>query len=427
MAIKVMAGMTLLTCGLCGFGIAFSPMGVAVRSEDDNIAKLRKLGVPITPAEVYSKFPIPKVGNAAQFLIPKFKQFKNFSVSLSPKDMLKISKPKSIPSQIDSEKLIELRRILDGIIGLEKYTTCRFEKMYENGYAIIYPEFSNLKNIIRALCYDAEILANEQKFDGSIKRYNMAEKLVILSDTDPIIIGRLVRISTQSILINSIARAYATKGFSPAHSISLQRTLQKLESPLNYRDSLLIEAYFSIVSIDLNNLEGSTGSTDKEDRRLKRFGSVPYLRNALRSNLLADQIRLIEAYDSQKDLTQALHQLGKVSTEISDNQDLLRLYSSMSVPIYTGVETAHLETLVKTRLVHQIFKLRELIDQTKTLPTKLPLGGDENVDPFNHEPFIVKKVKDRLLIYSVGKNLVDDGGRFDKSELKQDVGYEIGL
>jgi hypothetical protein len=61
------------------------------------------------------------------------------------------------------------------------------------------------------------------------------------------------------------------------------------------------------------------------------------------------------------------------------------------------------------------------------IPTMAELGlpDEVGVDPFNGKPMIIKKLPEGWLVYSVGTNLRDDGGNFERGEDGQpiDVGF----
>ena len=44
------------------------------------------------------------------------------------------------------------------------------------------------------------------------------------------------------------------------------------------------------------------------------------------------------------------------------------------------------------------------------IPSELPAKGDTSLDPFSKLPFGYRKTLDGFLVYSIGENLVDDGG-----------------
>ncbi|WP_337177166.1 hypothetical protein [Paludisphaera sp.] len=60
------------------------------------------------------------------------------------------------------------------------------------------------------------------------------------------------------------------------------------------------------------------------------------------------------------------------------------------------------------------------VDEPPADLTTLDLPAEATVDPFTGRPLIVKKLAEGWLVYSVGPDLVDDGGTLDKA---RDVGY----
>lgn len=56
---------------------------------------------------------------------------------------------------------------------------------------------------------------------------------------------------------------------------------------------------------------------------------------------------------------------------------------------------------------------------------ELGLPDEVGVDPFNGKPMIIKKLPQGWLVYSVGLNLKDDGGNFERGDDGQplDVGF----
>ena len=61
------------------------------------------------------------------------------------------------------------------------------------------------------------------------------------------------------------------------------------------------------------------------------------------------------------------------------------------------------------------------------IPTMAELGlpDEVGVDPFNGKPMIIKKLPQGWLVYSLGKNLKDDGGKFGKSG--ENPGLDFGF
>jgi hypothetical protein len=50
---------------------------------------------------------------------------------------------------------------------------------------------------------------------------------------------------------------------------------------------------------------------------------------------------------------------------------------------------------------------------TVPIVSDLGLSDEATIDPFNGKSLIVKKLPEGCIVYSVGSNIVDDGGKLD--------------
>jgi hypothetical protein len=79
-----------------------------------------------------------------------------------------------------------------------------------------------------------------------------------------------------------------------------------------------------------------------------------------------------------------------------------------------ALKEASLEAVIETArigIAARLYKLREerWPETISALVPDLPAG--EPLDPFTGKPFIYRAAKDGLLVYSLGSNEKDDGGR----------------
>jgi len=78
-----------------------------------------------------------------------------------------------------------------------------------------------------------------------------------------------------------------------------------------------------------------------------------------------------------------------------------------------------LASAAKLLLVHQ---------QTGTFPTQLDPKDADSIDPFTRQPLIYRRKANGFLLYSVGRNLVDDGGvEFSPTSSQDDYSFDITL
>lgn len=91
------------------------------------------------------------------------------------------------------------------------------------------------------------------------------------------------------------------------------------------------------------------------------------------------------------------------SKELSDLVGALRIYRTFSFQ-----NLAYVRSL---RIINALQK--QGVSNTDKVPTmaELNLPDEVGIDPFNGKPMIIKKLPEGWLVYSVGKNLKDDGGK----------------
>jgi len=90
------------------------------------------------------------------------------------------------------------------------------------------------------------------------------------------------------------------------------------------------------------------------------------------------------------------------------------------------ISTYRIQACVRAVRIINALQVKVPADSNK-IPTMAELGlpDEVGVDPFNGKPMIIKKLPKGWLVYSVGKNLKDDGGIFDTSGENRlpDVGF----
>jgi hypothetical protein len=89
-------------------------------------------------------------------------------------------------------------------------------------------------------------------------------------------------------------------------------------------------------------------------------------------------------------------------------------------------ETYRSQALIRSmRILNALQKINPGESNANPTITELGLPDDVGIDPFNGKPMIIKKLPEGWLVYSVGENLQDDGGKVEE-ELKNgplDVGF----
>jgi hypothetical protein len=87
--------------------------------------------------------------------------------------------------------------------------------------------------------------------------------------------------------------------------------------------------------------------------------------------------------------------------------------TQLLVPALQSSTEARTRIEAEIRCLRILNSLARRAPSDEVKPTELGLPADVLVDPYTGNPLQVKRTPDGWLIYSVGKNLKDDGGQID--------------
>jgi hypothetical protein len=165
------------------------------------------------------------------------------------------------------------------------------------------------------------------------------------------------------------------------------------------------------------------GSTDilKNVLSFERVCSLDYVRREFpRPWILSNrwQLGLLYAFDGFIDISRlpsadrAIQECGALKTSSSR----FDIPAQLTLPAFQQFMLAAYRSRAKFRAVRIINALEQKTpgngDKTPTV-AELGLPDEVGVDPFNGKQMIIKKLPEGWLVYSVGENLTDNGGRIE--------------
>jgi hypothetical protein len=108
----------------------------------------------------------------------------------------------------------------------------------------------------------------------------------------------------------------------------------------------------------------------------------------------------------------------QVSEELEEGTWRLTGVASKIFPVYSNMGANLLNIEVERRLCRLATRLLLESAATGSFPAQLPNVGDLTIDPFSGKPFLYKRHKDGFILYSVGKNGVDESGDWDDLKVR---------
>lgn len=241
--------------------------------------------------------------------------------------------------------------------------------------------------------------------DEAIAASIAALKLSAFWGRDPFLISYLVSVATTRQAMIEAERALQSGPFSEASRNRLDAELARLDNLEGFRRALRTERAFSLTTC----------------REMSR--QIGWLRGWLQNNMM---LMFIDFYDEQMQRSEVpfakLDALGPPTSA--------RAYWHPMRPMADLLEPAMRPARQAAETQRAAVRVLRILNAIRALPadaqapddlTKLGLPAEATIDPFTDRPLIVKKRPDGWLVYSVGPDLVDDGGTFEKA---QDIGFE---
>ena len=242
----------------------------------------------------------------------------------------------------------------------------------------------------------------------------------------PILIGLLVRIACDSIVEESIRKALNQRGQDPAWRAAAWEALQLLDQPHNFAKAMKTEHVFALEGFD--TLSGPQSGLNEEwltqdgNRLIKTFSKIPRARAATNSRVHEIYSEFYtrlgtDPYDAKK-ISDASDWMDN---RLNDAQGLSYTVVKILLPIFAEAGKACSRSDAQRNVLMQAIKLLEN-PNSKDLPLKgrYTLDGDA-------KPLRLIRKNNKLLIYSIGPNDIDDGGILERPTTGTRNDYDFGV
>jgi len=302
-----------------------------------------------------------------------------------------------------------------------------YELDYSRGLDIELPHLRRMRDLGRLLKVHALVQGRDGAYNEVVEDVIAAMQLGQVVGDEPILISQLLRITLNRIAWYAAMEALPVNGFPPA----MAQRLIDFSGRNDCRDAFVEgwsgEGYLGMVTFELLR-EGKVGTDNfVETTGWPGIGSYesPILRFLRGTWLIMEENTYAEiVMEIQNASRLAYYEARPVFEQIDkriENLPRTRVLCRTLLPALTRAAQAQARTEVILDLMQLGLAVEQYHDRNGLYPSSLDeiapsFGGRIPVDPFTGEPYRYLPSESNFLLYSIGRDLTDDGGMHDLKE-----------
>ncbi|PKM99151.1 MAG: hypothetical protein CVU78_07795 [Elusimicrobia bacterium HGW-Elusimicrobia-2] len=425
---------------------------IYVSKLETQIANLKSQNIPISMEDCYRE--IPEGRNASPYLEKANEEFSSF---WKQKRGLPVLRDRQIREYLSSLKwsgkqekdidgllkyaMPELRKIYDIVRRYDYWAVNDYKNIEKNPLEYKIPKLVNYTRISQLFCLNALKLTRRGQYTQAWNWLHAAVKISKFIAEHPWLISKMISIEQQRIVSQAILRVLLENPTAkiPGQLVNDLTELYKLKLVTDGMKCEMASA-LDVYSWLMKNPDERTFSVwfSKDNMFYKLFGRVLRLPGVLELNTIEHINAIMEIiknddadwpYAKNPDLFDDAYQ------GISNYPEWPFYFMKIVMPRWTNLYKKEYEADTSAQIAILNNALQKFNRTKKRYPNSLAelvqgsyVKAVDIKDKFSGQELIFKKSKDKLLIYSVGWNLKDDGGEFealDEQQHKKDIGIKI--
>jgi hypothetical protein len=423
------------------------PLGLYVKARigwagraDRQIRAIKAAGLPTTLAELnaWYRLPVGVTENAADTHLAAFACYSK------PNDVDADQVPwaGSADAPGRSERLSDQARqaisrfvaannqCLDLLREAAEIPGCRYPLDIRKGSAAVVSWLPDIRKSVLLLSCEAALHAEEGQAALAARSIETALAVGNSLLAEPTLVSQLARIGVRSAVISNLERVLTHAALTPEQLLAIDLGLAKGDDPNNSRRGLVGERIFSM---DLLEQPLGSVSSSGTEVRLGAIGLAVYQALGLSRRDKGEYLEIMAARLRIPDLPES----QRLAAVKALDEQILRVPSShIGTRMLIGAlgRTAELDLRASARL--RVARTALAIERYRLKPGGLPPDlkalvpeylASVPLDPFTGEAIKYRQLAKGYVVYSVGNDLSDDGGR-ERTVRKHDeppVSYDI--
>lgn len=404
----------------------------ARKERDQEVAALQALGAPTNASEMRSLATVPPEDNAAPLYLKALELF-----AVHGKQM---PSPTSFGTWSAEDEarvrkwVSDNKETLDVLKQASRKPSCDFEREWEEGMNLLLPEFADLKACTKLVVKRSEIEAEAGRFKAAMEWLDVGRAIAHHAD-EPILIGTLVAIACESIVLAEFQRQLETYGKQASFRAAASEFVNRKTPMPSLTRGLAGEVFFARVAFDMlgrdqlslddiSHLSLGGESESSFAGQLVGLGlRVPMVRYRVETKLLKRYRLALEEIRAGKNSLASQSEASRLLdvAAVGDRTFTGRL-AEIFTPAFAQAGAAIVALEAKRRMSRCALAVWTQRAAAGRFPSALPEGID-STDPFTGEPFVYQVDNGHVVMYSVGPNKMDEGGRRSPGRASDDLSY----
>jgi hypothetical protein len=420
----------LWLCVLVAIGF---PVGLWVKARigwslrlEQRLKAVRDAGLPTTPAELNRWYRLPEgvAENAADTYLEAFACYVEPNDADTDEvplihwgDPLSRTAPFSDRSRGAIDRFLAAnKQALDLLHEAATIPACRYPADFRLGMAIRTPWYIGIRHATSLLACEAITHADRGQPDLAIRSLESALDLGNSLAAEPMLVSQLLRVGSQSMVFSTLERLLTGTQLTQEQLLAIDHDVARIDDPNGLRTGLVGERVFGLGCMELSARDLSIAVNGDCSVPSQAFmGAYDGLGLVRRDQ--AEHLDFMAAMfavlglPEPKRLDEA-RAIGRQIEQIPQSHVLTRMFvPGMGGCAETGLRHSAQRRAVRTALAIERYRLK-----SGSLPVSLDVLVPDYLaavppDPFTGQPLKYRQSAKGYVVYSVGQDLSDDGGK----------------
>jgi hypothetical protein len=427
--VRIAIGVGVLLALIAVLGLAFwtaSGFGPAAAMAKQQYADWQTNGLPVTKDQVVLTPSLSEEDNAVTEMREAIRLLK--AVPKNPNEPTNLSDP----DNFQNGKLriyVEARRAaMEMAHRAALKPAIRFERDWDQGAYLAFPEFADFKAIAKCLAMDAEFRARDGDWQGAVRDIRTARRLAAFSAADATLISKLVGIAIDAIILDTAGICASRFADNPAAISALRKALEDTKWDIDRDSAVRGEAYMSVAyyrSTSDRDIIAMLDGRYEDELEADYFAGYKrpapaIVRDGLPASTLARAVNAeVMAFwnefyprlkNPNEDLKRLAADMDARANDYGSSRSLPKHAAAMMLPVYSQAFKAFDKRRSEERTAIAFLGILQYRNQHHAWPTTLKAAGVDAIDAIDGKPLRYLVSGKSARVYNLGQNGVDNGG-----------------